>query len=307
MSATATASPPTSWSVPINRGQGEYEKPPAGNHHAVLVAIIDLGNQWNQFGTQPGKFQWRGYFVWELLNEKKADGTPHLIATDLTISFNEKAKLAKWIKARTGKDVPESGEFDISTELGQPCFLNVVMDGDWPKIDTMAAVPKGVPTPKPHYQPTAWRLAEYQTSGVNKIPSWAPYFYGSPIGEYVKVSREIAGEEKSKQGVARKSGSNQQSQQSAPANGNGSNGTHTPRPANGPPKPPMPPGAKKEPDPASRWQWCGDGENWNAGTAVEFNTWMSANKTGPDHVYACPEGGTESKLAVEYGFNPIPF
>src|SRR5687768_1016144 len=122
-----------SWSMTANKGGGGSVKAPAGNHRAVLVGIFDMGRQWQDgFQGAEGKWQHRAYFVWELVDEPIA-GTAknHVIGIDLTLSLNEKAKLRKWIEARTGKAIPDGTPFDPTTELGQPCMLNVVMKGDY--------------------------------------------------------------------------------------------------------------------------------------------------------------------------------
>src|SRR5436190_14013268 len=103
------------WTMKPTKGGGEggFAKAPPGNHAAVLVAIVDMGTHWNEFGGERKK-QHKIYLVWELVGEQVA-GTNrnHVIGVDLTYSLNEKAKLRKWIEARRGKPLPEDVEFDI--------------------------------------------------------------------------------------------------------------------------------------------------------------------------------------------------
>lgn len=179
------------WTIPKSGG-GKTEKPPAGNHLAVLVGLFDMGRQWQEPFTagETGYYAWRAYFVWELTGEKIA-GTDknHVIAIDLSLSTNPKAKLHKWVLARTGK--PPVEPFDPTTELGQFCLLNVVMKGDYPKIDGMAAVPAvfAKSLPKPSYPVTAVSLAEFRAGAA--IPEWVPYLYGSPLEEHIRACEQI--------------------------------------------------------------------------------------------------------------------
>ncbi len=178
------------WEIP--KAGGAKEKPPAGNHLAILVGLFDMGRQWQESFDKgkPGYWQWRAFFVWELCGEAIAGtGKNHVIGIDLTMSSDEKSKLRKWIEARTGK--PWSPPFDPRPELGQPCLLNVVEKNGYPKVDGMAALPKGMPVPKPTYPVTALSLDEFK--GGSPVPEWVPYLYGSPLEEHIRACQEIGG------------------------------------------------------------------------------------------------------------------
>ena len=188
----------TGWKVPATRsnGGGDFEKAPAGNHPAILVSIIDLGTQKvDGFQGAPAKMMRRAYFVWELVNERMSGSNRnHTIAIDLTVSLNEKAKLRKWIEARTGKPVPDGGEFDIAGELGQPCLLNVVVSPKgYPKIEGMSAVPKGMTIPNPTYKITATRIEDNKATGKIVVPEWVPYLYGENLFDVIKRASELDG------------------------------------------------------------------------------------------------------------------
>lgn len=184
-----------SWAMTASKGGGGGAvKAPAGNHLAVLVGLFDLGHQLDDFDPAKSKWQHRAFFVWELVGEKVA-GTDknHLIGIDLTLSLNEKAKLRRWIEARTGKPIQDGATFDPTTELGKPCMLNVVEKNGYPKVDGVAAVPAAFlkSLPPAGYAPVAVRLDEFQAG--TPIPEWCPYLYGSPLAEHVRASREIGG------------------------------------------------------------------------------------------------------------------
>lgn len=173
---------------------GEYEQPPAGNHCAVLVAMIDLGEQRQEPYEAGGKITWphRIYWCWELCDEKKSGSTAnHTIGMDLTFSLHEKAKMRGFVEARRGSKIPDSMELDISEELGKPCLLNVVMKGDYPKIEGLGALPKGMPTPIPTYPLTILTLDDLQAGAT--IPEWVPWLYGESLSDVWKRAKELTG------------------------------------------------------------------------------------------------------------------
>lgn len=174
-------------------GDGHFERAPAGNHPAVLIGLIDMGTQENNY---QGNVTWqhRAYFVYELVLEqmKTAPGRHHILATDLTVSMNEKAKLRKWIEARTGKQIPDGVEYDISQELGQPVLLNVVLNKDgYPKIESVGSIPKGMTVPAPQNKPVTMTLDEFRAGG--RVPEFCPWLFGERIEDHIKRCQEITG------------------------------------------------------------------------------------------------------------------
>lgn len=187
----------SAWVQTASKGGGEgFEKAPAGNHPAVLVAIVDMGTQSNEFG---GKQTWqrRAYFIWELVSAKMS-GTKdrnHLIGIDLTVSLNEKAKLRQWIEARKAKKMPEGANYDILKELGQPCLLNVVLNASgYPKVNGVSAIPAGLTVPAAQHQPFSWSLEDYEKEGTIELPEWVEtqWLYGEPISAHIRRCKEIA-------------------------------------------------------------------------------------------------------------------
>lgn len=183
----------SAWAMTASKsGGGGAVKAPAGNHLAVLVGIFDMGHQLDDFDPLKSKWQHRAFFVWELVGEPIAGASKnHVIGIDLTLSLNEKAKLRKWVEARTGKPIPDGTTFDPTTELGQPCFLNVIEKNGYPKVEGVAAVPKGIPVPKASYPLVAVTLDEFLAK--TPIPEWVPYLYGSPLADHISAAREIGG------------------------------------------------------------------------------------------------------------------
>lgn len=181
-----------------NKGKGEggeFAKPPAGNHRAVLVALIDMGRQRQEPYETGGKvtFTHRIYWCWELADEQIAGaGKNHVIGMDLTFSLHEKAKMRGFVEARTGKKIPDGLEYDITQELGQGCFLNVIEKNGYPKIDSIGALPKSMAKPVPTYPVTLISLDEFK-SGTKSIPDWVPWLYGEVLDDHIKRCKELAG------------------------------------------------------------------------------------------------------------------
>ncbi len=183
------------WNVkPSAGGGGDFPKAPAGNHPAVLVAIIDMGMQENEFqGVK--KDQHRAYFCWELVTEKVpgAANRNFTIGLDLTVSLNEKAKLRAWIEARLGKKISDDGDYDITKELGQSCLLNVIMKGEWPKIGGLGPIPKGLTVPAPLFKPFLWQLSDISPEGKFTLPDWIPWLYGEPLADHIRRCKQLSG------------------------------------------------------------------------------------------------------------------
>jgi hypothetical protein len=180
-----------SWKVSASASNdgGVREKAPAGNHVAVLVALIDLGQQWQDgYQGEEGKYQHRVYFVWELVT-KPLQGFKdrnHVLAVDLTLSLNEKAKMRKWLEARRGEKIKD-GQFDIADELGKPCLLNVVMNNNnYPKVEGVSQMPEGLPVPPNKHPLTMWKMGE----DIAAVPAWVPWLYGRSIQEVIATSTD---------------------------------------------------------------------------------------------------------------------
>lgn len=294
-----------SFKMSANKGSGEgVAKAPAGNHPAVLVAIVDMGTQKSDFQGQE-KWQHRAFFVWELVNENVAGfkDKHHVIGIDLTLSLNEKAKLRKWIEARTGKPLPDGADFDAADELGKPCLLNVIDKGGYPKIDAVTAFPKGFPEPKPQQQPFAWSLENYKANGGQiNLPDWLPWFYGRPLAETIKECKEIG-----------QTGAPRATAGTATAGG-GATGLTSGHPQPGtpsvptPPKPPAPP-KSRDGEPADDTQWQAYvGDSWKQMSGIEIKKLCSSQGgVQPEALHVCPLGSEAVTTAAAVGFTNIPF
>lgn len=173
---------------------GDSEVPPAGNHAAVLVGIIDLGTQREKgFQGAEDRDVHKVMLVWELTGEKKSASTEnHVTWTDFNASFNEKAKLRQWIEKWRGKAFSEDEEFDLSSLLGKKCLLTLVHKESqkgrtYAKVDGIAPVPKNFAVPAAQIKPLQWEIG-----GGKPIPEepWLPMVYGDKLEDVIKRSSE---------------------------------------------------------------------------------------------------------------------
>lgn len=188
-----------SFNLKVSSGVGgDKERCPAGNHPAVLVALIDMGQQHHEY---MGTANWRRdcFLCWQVPGKKTAKGEPHLVTAQVTLSLNEKATLRKWIEGMKGGKLGDN--FDVSSLLGAACMLNVVhSEKGYPRVQGVAAYPEGLPEPKATLAPFACTLDEFKAG--KEFPEWLPWAWLSaidppamkPIAEHVALCKEIAGD-----------------------------------------------------------------------------------------------------------------
>lgn len=114
----------------VNAGNNKNSDPvPAGVHHAVCYAVIDLGTQ------DPGNPQFRAsrkvMILWELPHETidTQDGPkPRIISSEYTASIGKKATLRSVLESWRGKPftADELNGFDLKNIIGANCQLNIV-------------------------------------------------------------------------------------------------------------------------------------------------------------------------------------
>jgi hypothetical protein len=174
--------------------EGEYEQPPEGNHLAVLIAMVDLGTQRQEYNGEVTNYR-KVYLAWELVEEEKEEGSPHVIGRDYTLSFAENAGLRKMMEKWMGKKIPPGEKPRMTALLGKSCMLSVAhtpsRDGTrhFAKVDLIAPLPKSV-TPKPStHKPFFWDMS---IPGDPPDLSALPYLYGEPLVDWIKRSPEWA-------------------------------------------------------------------------------------------------------------------
>lgn len=182
----------SAFKIKATSGGGGTEVPPAGNHPAILVAIIDLGTQETSYKDTKSWIR-KVYLIWELTTEKIA-GTKdrnHVIGRDFTFTFSPKSMLRGIIEKWRGKAFNADEEFELDKLLGRPCMLSVAQetsknDNLYAKVDTVTAVPKGLNVPKATYTPFMWTLDD----GDAPTQEWIPYLYGKSVKEVIGKSKE---------------------------------------------------------------------------------------------------------------------
>lgn len=181
--------------------KAEYDQPPAGNQPAVMVAMVDLGTQKQEYQGEV-KWQRRAFCVWELVTEPDTNFAPEaqrnfLVSIDLNLSNNENSKFRQWVEARVNKKMPKDYEYDFSQELGKACLLSVSHNAKgYAQVKGMSAVPKGMTVPPAKLKPFLWCLDDAPTDGSEpKFPDWMPRLYGRSLAEVIAECREYTAED----------------------------------------------------------------------------------------------------------------
>ena len=193
--ATATASPPNPFVVEASDSGGSGEVPSEGVHPAVLIGLVGLG-------TFTESYQNKEYttakvmFVFELSNEMKADGDPHVLGFgyNLPPKLSKKSNLRKLIEQWRGKAMADTESLDMMKMLGAACQMNLAHakssnDKTYAKMLGVMPLPKGMAAPKPWNETFAWSRG----MGDFHPPAWMPYLYGRPVEEVIADSHEAKG------------------------------------------------------------------------------------------------------------------
>ncbi len=187
----ATANPFEMTTPKAGGDGGQFENPPAGNHPARLVAIVDLGSQPDNFN--PGKYKRQCFLVWELIGVTMTGmkDTNHLTYERYTTSLNEKAKLRAMVKSWRGKDLKDDEKFDMAAMLGKACLVTIAEvqgkdDKTYANLAGVSPVPRGMTVGEAKREPVLW----YIGCGAD-LPEWLPYCYGSKVADLVGGAREL--------------------------------------------------------------------------------------------------------------------
>lgn len=180
------------------RSGGGGEMPPAGNHPANLVGLIDLGTHDEEYEGRPYKAR-KVLFCWELSAEIRTNGEPHIIVADYTLpdegeGAGKKSKLRLMLEAWRGRSLVHDEELDLSVLVGKQALLNVGIKkskkgNDFAAIVGVGPVPKTMTVPKPFHSPVQW----YFGTGPFSPPEWLPYLYGEPVGDVISSADEAKG------------------------------------------------------------------------------------------------------------------
>lgn len=174
-------------------GGGDFVLVPAGNHAAVLVAIVELGTHYEEFQGK-GKDTEKVYLVWELTDEEKDGGGHYFIGREYTMSFNEKAGLRKMVEAWRGSGFANDEEFDLTKLLGQGCQLNVAHkpsgDKKYANVAGASKPMKGVKIPPATVKPFIYEINSGEDAPGQE---WLPFIYGASVKDKIGQSAEKKG------------------------------------------------------------------------------------------------------------------
>ena len=110
-----------------NKG-GDFTPVPAGIHHAICYAVIDLGTQPSQMYAPSRKVQ----LTWELPHERGdfknsetgiTNNLPRVISKEYTLSTGAKSNLRKELESWRGRPftAEEAQEFEVGVLAGKNC------------------------------------------------------------------------------------------------------------------------------------------------------------------------------------------
>lgn len=158
--------------------------PPAGNHVARCVRVIDLGVQRDdspQFGV---KIQHKLMLTWELPTEthvfKEENGPePFHVSTEYTVFLSEKSNLRKDLESWRGRPFTpdELDAFDVGKLLGAPCLLNVVhkiaKNGNtYGNVKGITPMPKGMQCPSAITPLVKYEVEMGRNETFQALPEW---------------------------------------------------------------------------------------------------------------------------------------
>jgi hypothetical protein len=169
-----------------DRGGGDYQIPPEGNHVARCVRVIDLGTQRDSYMGKP-KIMHKAMVAWELPDEKavfdeERGEEPFLVSKEYTVSLGERANLRHDLEAWRGKQFTEAElkAFDISKLIGAACMVNVVHrtsknNRNYASITAVTPLPKGVKkadVPKQTLPSLSYQIEDGNNEVFKALPEW---------------------------------------------------------------------------------------------------------------------------------------
>jgi hypothetical protein len=139
---------------------------PEGQHQAVAVDVIDLGERVEQFQGNPAKIVHKVALVYQIDEENPETGKPFEIAVEKTVSFNSKAGLRKWVEAWRGKaytdEEARTQGAPLHKMIGVNCFI--VIEHRTSKAGRVYGLASNImPKPKnvPAIEPDRYERADY--------------------------------------------------------------------------------------------------------------------------------------------------
>lgn len=130
---------------------GTYSPAEAGTFSARCCALIDLGSQTSTYEgeTKTARKILVSFEITDTDN-RRDDGSPHIVSKRFTASLHAKAALRKFLEAWRGRPftADELKAFDLKTLLGIPCLVGIVHQekGDrvYANLSSCMKLPKGM-------------------------------------------------------------------------------------------------------------------------------------------------------------------
>ena len=152
--------------VTVRDTSSSFLPAPEGQHQAVAVDVIDLGERVEAFQGQDPKVVHKVAIVYQIEEVNPENGERFTIAVEKTLSFHPRAGLRKWLEAWRGKaysdDEARKEGAPLHKLVGANCFI--VIEHKKSKNDRTYGVASNI-MPKPKnvkaLEPTIYTRAEY--------------------------------------------------------------------------------------------------------------------------------------------------
>jgi hypothetical protein len=150
--------------------QKKYKQVPVGTHTGICYLIADIGTQKTTYeGEEKNVHQI--ILGWETPDEKTDDGKPLSIIKTYTLSFNEKATLAKDYKAWVKDSAPS--KFNLGALLGMGCNLNIgVTSGGNAKVTGVSALKAKEKVPNLVAEPVLFDMRNPSDDALSRLPGF---------------------------------------------------------------------------------------------------------------------------------------
>lgn len=165
-------------SMIVSDSGGSFTPCPAGSHIAICIGYVDLGTQNETFeGKQ--KTQRKLRIMWELCEERTADGKLFTTGKTYTNNLGDKASLRKHLESwRSRPFTPDELKgFNLDNIVGKPCLLTIVhkpkQDGGISdSIGGISPLHRSMPVPKQVNPTTIFVIDQFDHAKFDKLPVW---------------------------------------------------------------------------------------------------------------------------------------
>lgn len=165
-------------SMIVSDSGGSFTPCPAGSHIAICIGYVDLGTQ-NEVFEGKQKTQRKLRVMWELCEERTADGKLFTTGKTYTNNLGDKASLRKHLESWRSKPFTpdELKGFNLDNIVGKPCLLTIVhkpkQDGGISdSIGGISPLHRSMPVPKQVNPTTTFVIDQWDHAKFEKLPAW---------------------------------------------------------------------------------------------------------------------------------------